>query len=110
MAKPLEEPKPKPIPKQHVKTCKKHKIKLYGHVPCSKCCAADKKFMDLAYASQMVKDMVYANIFAKHTGVSLSAMSPGVRFGIHHDWYETFDIPSGVLKKIVEKMEEKSEV
>lgn len=105
LAKPKAEPKPKPIPKQPVKDCKKHKSKLYGNVPCYQCLQADKKFMESGWASQMIIDLKYANIFAKHTGVWFNAMSPGVRFGIHHDWYETFDIPSGVLKKMVEKMD-----
>ena len=57
---------------------------------------------------RLLEDLKNANIFNKHTGDNFNAMDPGVRFGIHHEWYETFDLSSKVLKKLVEALESKN--
>ena len=53
---------------------------------------------------RLIEDLQNANIFAKHLGVDFKAMDPGVRFGIHHQWYESFEMSSEVLKKLVENL------
>ena len=97
------QPKPKPAPR-HMKICFKHKTKQYGNFPCPKCLAETEYFKD---RPRDVEDLKNGSIFAKHTGAWFVASGPGVRFGAKHDWYETFDIPSGVLKVIVDKLETK---
>ncbi len=101
LAKPLAEPKPKPTPKQKVKICKKHKMKNYG-ISCYKCMAEDKHFSPRII--DMVKD---ANIFNKHTGAWAIGFDPGVLFGIHNEWAETFSLSAGTLKKIAAAMEKR---
>jgi len=98
-----KEPKAKKI-RRHMKICFTHHQKQYGNVPCDKCIADDEFFKK---RPDYIEDIINANIFAKHTGVWFAAFGPGVRFGAEHDWYETFDIPSGVLKLIVKKLEAK---
>ena len=103
MAPEQPKPKPKPMPR-HMTICFKHKQRQYGKVPCDKCMAEEKFFKN---KPDYLEDLRNANIFAKHTGVWFAAMDPGVRFGIKHQWWESFDVPSGVLKLIAEKLESK---